>query len=72
MDAYVVRPRKTRDGFNLESTVLSHGHLWYGNEGDAISYAEWNSRVKGCTIDIANASDTIVRTIKYPAGDFAY
>lgn len=72
MDAYVIRPRKTRDGFNLESTALSHGHLWYKAEAAAISYAEWNSRVKGCTIDIANETDTIIRTIKFPAGDFAY
>ena len=72
MDTYIVRPRKTRDGFNLESSALSHGALWYGRQDWAISYAEWNSRAKGCKIDIANETSTIIRTIEFPPGDFAY
>lgn len=72
IDATVQRAKKTRDGFNLESLALSQGRLWDQDESAAVSYAEWNSRVKGCTIDIANETDTIVRTIKFPAGDFAY
>jgi hypothetical protein len=72
MDAYIVRPRKARDGFNLESNALSHGHLWYEKQDCAISYAEWHSRVKGCKIDIVTDSGGIVRTIQFPPGNFAY
>lgn len=72
MDSYIVRPRETRDGFNLESVVLSHGVLWYEKEDAAVSYAEWNSRVKGCKIDVADEANTIVRTLEFPPGNFAY
>jgi hypothetical protein len=72
LDQYKVRPRKTRDGFNLESDRLSHGALWYGSEGDAISYARWHSRVKGCTIAILDGTGTVLRTEEFSPGNFAY
>src|SRR5689334_4292570 len=43
VDQYRIRPRKQRNGWNLESDRLSHGALWYRNESDALSYAKWNS-----------------------------
>lgn len=71
-DQYRVRPRKSRDGWNLESDRLSHGSLWYRNETDALSYAKWNSRVNGCRIEILDERDRIVRTEEFSSGDFAY
>jgi hypothetical protein len=71
-DQYRVRPRKKRDGFNLESQRLSHGALWYTNEGDAISYAKSLSRVNGCKIEIVGQAGKILRTEELPPGDFAY
>jgi hypothetical protein len=62
IDRYRVRPRKSRNGWNLESDRLSHGSLWYQNETDALSYAKWNSRVNGCKIEILDEGDRIVRT----------
>jgi hypothetical protein len=71
-DQYRVRPRKKRDGWNLESERLSHGTLWYTNEADAISYAKWLSRVKGCKIEILDQAGNILRTEESPSGNFAY
>jgi hypothetical protein len=71
-DQYRVRPRKKRDGCNLESERLSHGTLWYTSEANAISYAQWLSRVKGCKIDILDQAGEIVRTEEFPPGNFAY
>ena len=71
-DHYIVRPRKQRNGWNLESERLSHGVLWYQSEADAISYAEWNSRVKGCRIEVLNEKDEIIRTEEFSPGNFAY
>jgi hypothetical protein len=51
---------------------LSHGSLWYRNETDAISYAKWNSRVKGCKIAILDERDEVVRTEECSAGDFVF
>ena len=67
-----VRPRKTRDGYNLEGERLSHGSLWYGDAESAIDYAKWLSRVKGCQIEIADINANIIRVEKVPAGVFAY
>lgn len=72
MDRYKVRPRKTRDGWNLEGERLSHGSLWYMTESAAVGYAKWNSRVKGCRIEILDDQDEVVRTEEFLAGDFAY
>ena len=72
MDQYKVRPRKTHDGWNLESERLSHGSLWYESESAAVGYAKWNSRVNGCRIEILDEQDQVVRTDEFTAGDFAY
>jgi hypothetical protein len=72
VDQYKVRSRKSRDGWNLESDRLSHGALWYRNEGDAISYAKWNSRVNGCRIEILDEGEASIRTEEFPPGNFAY
>jgi hypothetical protein len=72
MDRYKVRPRKTRDGWNLEGERLSHGSLWYKNESAAVDYARWNSRVNDCRIEILDERDQVVRTAKFTAADFAY
>ncbi len=72
MDQYKVRPRKLRDGWNLEGERLSHGSLWYKNESAAIGYARWNSRVNGCRIEVLDEKDNLVRVDQFPAGDFTY
>ena len=72
MDIYKIRPRQDRRGFDLESTVLSHGHLWYQDIFAAIGYAKWNSRVSGAKIEILDGTGTIVRSEMFQAGDFAY
>jgi hypothetical protein len=72
LDQYKVRPRKTRDGWNLESDRLSHGALWYHDEDAAVSYARWHSRVNGCRIEILDEQDKAVRIEEFPAGNFAY
>jgi hypothetical protein len=72
MDQYKVRPRKKRDGWNLEGERLSHGLLWYENESAAIGYARWNSRVNGCRTEVLDEQDQVVRTDEFTAGDFAY
>jgi hypothetical protein len=71
-DEYKLRPRKRRNGWNLESDRLSHGALWYQNEKDALGYAKWNSRVNGCKIETLDEQDKIVRTEEFSSGDFAY
>lgn len=72
MDQYKVRPRKLRDGWNLEGERLSHGSLWYKSESAAISYAKWNSRVNGCRIEVLDDQDKVVRTEEFAPADFAY
>jgi hypothetical protein len=72
IDYYRIRPRKERNGWNLESDRLSHGTLWYQNENDALGYAKWNSRVNGCRIEILDEQNQIVRTEESSSGDFAY
>ena len=72
MDQYKVRPRKSRDGWNLESDRLSHRLLWYKDESAAIGYARWNSRVNGCRIEVLDERGQVVRTDEFTAGDFAY
>ena len=71
-DQYKVRLCKNGDGWNLESDRLSHGCLWYRSVSDAISYAEWNSHVDGCRIEILNENDEVVRTEESSAVDFPY
>ena len=71
-DQYKIRPRKSRDGYDLESDRLSHGCLWYRNESDAISYAKWKSRVNGGKIVILDEKDQLVRMEEFSSGDFAY
>ena len=72
MDAYTVRPRQTRDGYNLESERLSHGRLWYRNQSDAIGFAKWNSRVNGGRIEVLDEKNEIIQTEEFAAGNFAY
>ncbi len=72
LDQYKVRPRKRCGGWNLESDRLSHGLLWYQSEADAIGYAKWNSRVRGCKIDVLNDADEIISTDEFPPAAFAY
>lgn len=72
VDQYKIRPRKSLDGWNLESDRLSHGSLWYKSETDALGYAKWNSRVNGCKIEVLDERDQIVRTEEFSSGDFAY
>jgi hypothetical protein len=44
MDAYEVRPRKDKRGFDLISDVLPFGGLWYTSPDDAVSHAKFSSR----------------------------
>jgi len=72
MDSYTVKPRKTRDGFNLESDALSHGFLWYVTTDSAIGFAQWHSRVKGGEIALFNEKNEVIQTERFAPGDFAY
>jgi hypothetical protein len=72
MHLYEVRPRKDKRGVDLISDVLSHGELWYHDDSAAISYAKWNSRVKGCKIDVLNETGEIVKTERIEGEEFAY
>jgi len=73
MDLYTIRPRSDAiAGYILESDALSHGYLQYQDEADAISFAKWNSRVKGGKIEIFSDAGELVRTEVFPAGVFSY
>jgi hypothetical protein len=72
MDEYKVRPRKTRDGWNLESERLSHGSLWYEDPDAAVSFALWHSRTKGCRVEIFNEREALIEVKETPTGNFAY
>lgn len=72
MDSYTVKPRKIRDGFNLESDALSHGFLWYVTTDSAIGFAQWHSRVKGGRVDVLNEAGEVIKTETFRPGDFAY
>jgi hypothetical protein len=72
LEQYKVRPRKRRDGWNLESERLSHGLLWYKSETDAVGYAKWHSRVKGCRVDVLDLDGNSIRIEESPPGNFAY
>ena len=65
MDAYTVRPRATQNVYKLEGKRLSDGRQFYRYQEDAISYAKWNSRLNGCTIDVLCDEDKIVRTEEF-------
>lgn len=71
-DVYRVKPRPARHGWILESDSLSHGALLYEDEFAAISYAKWNSRVKGCRVEILDRRNQVVRVEEFSSGDFAY
>lgn len=72
VDAYTIKPRKTRDGFDLESERLSHGSLWYLSVPEAIGFAKWHSRVKDAKIEVCNEREEVVQIEELRAGDFAY
>ena len=72
MDQYELRPRKSRDGWNLEGDRLSHGFLWYKDPDAALSFAEWHSRTRGCRVEIFDERESLIRVEEFLAGKFAY
>jgi hypothetical protein len=62
---FTIKPRLTKDGFDLESEALSHGGLWYREVRQAVSYARHRAGSKRATIEIFNEAGTIVETIEH-------
>jgi hypothetical protein len=72
MQAYEVRPRKDKRGFNLISDALPFGRLWYDGPNaasNAIGYASQYSRSHGAVIRVYDAAGNVNETHEH-AGDF--
>jgi hypothetical protein len=72
MQAYEVRPRKDKRGFDLISDVLPFGRLWYGGPNavrNAIGYAEHRSRSHRAVIRVYDEAGNVIETHEQ-AGDF--
>ena len=50
---FEITPRRRRDGFTLRSTLLSFP-VWYQTLNEAVSYARYLGRDRGCEIRILN------------------
>ena len=69
MHVYEVRPRKDHRGFDLISDALPFGGLRYLNPGDAIEYAEHNSRAQDAVISVYDAAGKLIEVHRHK-GDF--
>jgi len=72
MQAYEVRPRKDKRGFDVISDVLPFGWLWYGGTkavGNAIGYAKHRSRSHDAVIRVYNEAGNVIETHEH-ADDF--
>jgi len=71
-DAYEVRPRKDKRGFELISDALPFGRLWYGEPDaitNAVGYAQFCSRSHDAVIRVFDNAGNVIETRKH-AGDF--
>jgi hypothetical protein len=62
---FTIKPRATKDGFDLESEALSHGGLWYGEVRQAVSYARHRAGSKPATIQVFDEAGHIIETIEH-------
>ena len=62
---FTVRPRPTKDGFNLQSEALSHGLLWYREARQAVEYALERAGAKPATIEVYDESGKLLETIAH-------
>ena len=62
-------PRKDKLGFDLLSDVLPFGGLWYLQVGDAIEYAQHNSRTHDVVISVYDATGKLIEVHRHK-GDF--
>lgn len=60
---FTIKPRRDGRGVNLESDVLSHRGLWYGEVDYAIGYAQHRAGSERATIELFDAAGAIVQTI---------
>jgi hypothetical protein len=68
-DLYEVRPRKDRDGFDLNSKLFRYGPIWYAGPDavrNAIAYAKYrsHSRSQRAVIRVLDDSGTVVQMHK--------
>jgi hypothetical protein len=73
-DAYEVRPRKDRDGFDLISDRLRYGPIWYAGPDavrNAVAYAKYHSwsRSRRAIIRVFDESGKAIQTYEHK-GDF--
>ncbi len=69
---YEVRPRKDRRGFDLISSRLPFGRLWYRQPdavSNAIGYAKFRSRSHDAIIRVHDETGNVIET-RVQAGDF--
>jgi hypothetical protein len=63
---FTIRPRPTRDGFNLQSEALSHAAgLWYREARQAIDYALERARAHRATIEVYDEAGRLIETITH-------
>jgi len=60
---FEISTRKKRDGFTLGSTILLFP-LWYETLNEAVSYARFLGRDRGCEIRIRNSKGGVIDEIK--------
>ena len=60
---FQIAPRKRRDGFTLNSAILSFP-VWYQTLNEALSYARFVGRDQGCEIRINDSKGNIIGEIK--------
>ena len=65
-DHYEVRPRKDKDGFNLNSKLFRYGPIWYAGPDavrKAIAYAKYrsHSRSQRAVIRVLDDSGAVVQ-----------
>ena len=72
MQFFTISPSPKGKGYTLESDSLSYP-LWYSKTADAVKFAKWVSKSKGCRIETRDQTGALVWFEENPAGDrFAY
>jgi len=67
LQAYEVRPRKDRRGFDLISDQLPFGRLWYKDADAAVGYARFFSRSHALVVTVYDAAGTPLQTNEFQA-----
>ena len=72
MQIFTITPDPKGKGYALASDLLSYP-LWYRKTTDAVKYAKWISRSKGCRIETRDSRGDLLWFEENPPGDhFAY